>query len=459
MTVGTAARSGARATAVHRAEIGLVALSLLVAGLYLLRGAGFVLDDWYFLRNARFDGVLHTAGSTGGDRPLGAVVYMALFGAIGFHPGPILLVLGVGNGVAAALLCRVLRTWLAPGASAAIAALWLVLPLHTSLEAWMSTGGAVAAMVLMLAAVRLAARRDLAPSGRWAIALLLAASTLTYEAFVLLGLPAVLAIRWAQAGRPRPREVAALSAAPLGALWWAFAHRLDGRHAPGGIRNPVAVVDACFGSGIAPGVLGALTLSAALGGTILLVFRARQRGAGERWTLPVRLVAVGWAITLWGVVPYLTYFYSPYGAGDRLNVLSSFGAVLVWAGLVSSLPSRRLAMAAAAGLTLCGLAARVERTDRWAIAGRDAWRTAQAVVGEHPEPDRSILVGPTIEVDGIAAFTDGSNVDAAVQLAAGRPTVRAQLATDLGELRAADQELWIIFDQRPVARLDDRSAG
>jgi hypothetical protein len=454
MTVATAVRSRARATSARRAEAGLLALGLLVAALYLLRGAGFVLDDWYFLRNARFDGVLHTAGSTGGDRPLGAVVYMGLFGAIGTHPAPIVLLLGMGNGIAAVLLRRILATWVRPAASTAVAALWLLLPMHTSLEAWMSTGGAVVAMVLMLGAVRLSVRRNLTPVQLWGIALLLAASTLTYEAFVLLGLPAVLAVRWERTGRLRAREAAVVSALPLAALWWAYTHRLEGRHAPGGIRNPLAVVDACFGTGIAPGALAAATLVAALGGTILVSFQARERPAGERWTPPLRLLAVGWAVVLWGVVPYLTYFYSPYGAGDRLNVLSSFGAVLVWAGLVASVPHRALALVAASALVVSGLAARVERTDQWATAGRDGWRVAQAVVRTHPDPDRAILVGPTIQRDGIAAFTDSSNVDAAVQLAAGREGIRAQLAADLGELEAADPDLWIPFDQRPWSRLD-----
>src|SRR3546814_71987 len=132
----SAALEGMRPGAIDAA---LVALSLACAGIYLVKGVGFVLDDWYWLRNAALDGAWHAAGSTGGDRPVGALVYIALFGGIGMHPGVIVTVLALVNGATAVLLRRLFVRLFSPSVGLVAAGLWLVLPLRTSLEDRKST--------------------------------------------------------------------------------------------------------------------------------------------------------------------------------------------------------------------------------------------------------------------------------------------------------------------------------
>lgn len=54
----------------HRrlAYAGLAALPVLYSLAFLALGAGYVLDDWFFQRNARFDGFFAVAGEHGMQR-------------------------------------------------------------------------------------------------------------------------------------------------------------------------------------------------------------------------------------------------------------------------------------------------------------------------------------------------------------------------------------------------------
>src|SRR5829696_1017661 len=115
--------------------IGIVALAVSVATAYAIAGTNFVLDDWYTLRNAHFDGAWAAAGENQRvARPGAWLVYALIFGAIGRHPLPVLL-LQSGLSLASALLFFLLLRRLVPQALAGVAAcLWLLLPNHTSLE-------------------------------------------------------------------------------------------------------------------------------------------------------------------------------------------------------------------------------------------------------------------------------------------------------------------------------------
>src|SRR3546814_16361763 len=71
--------------------------------------------------------------------PVGALVYIALFGGIGMHPGVIVTVLALVNGATAVLLRRLFVRLFSPSVGLVAAGLWLVLPLRTSLEDRKST--------------------------------------------------------------------------------------------------------------------------------------------------------------------------------------------------------------------------------------------------------------------------------------------------------------------------------
>lgn len=442
----------------RRGDLVLLGVSITCAAVYLVKGANFTLDDWFFLRNAHFDGAWHAAGDTGGDRPLGGVVYVITFGLIGAHPGVIVLLLAVGNGLCAVLLRRILTGLGAGSVAHTVGVLWLALPLRTSLEIWMCTGSAVVASALTLTAVLLVVPRHVGPGRVATAAVLMAAGALSYESLCLLGVPVVMGLRIAHTRRLVWAELIPLTVAPGLAFAWAFTHRLDGRHAVGGLRNPIPVIDANFGRGIAPvTLLAAVTMIAALVGSVLVVRSTIGRPAGDRWSPTVALLTVGWAITGWGVVPYLTYFYSPYGAGDRLNVLSAFGAALVWAGLLSALP-RRTGIGLTLALLAIGTVTRWDRAQLWSEAGLDGQRIAAAVVAAHPHPDRPILVGPEpIVVDNIAAFIDHSNIEAAIELAYDDRSIEVYLALSREEFEASDPAQFIRFDMRELSDLDERT--
>ena len=78
-------------------------LSLLASLLYAVLGTGYVLDDWFTLRYAHFDGAWAAAGPDQHTaRPGAAVVYAVVFG-IGRHP---LAVLAIQAAIGAATPAR-----------------------------------------------------------------------------------------------------------------------------------------------------------------------------------------------------------------------------------------------------------------------------------------------------------------------------------------------------------------
>lgn len=418
-------------------------------------GAGFVLDDWYWLRNARLDGAAHTAGQIDGHRPVGVLVWVLLFGVIGPHPAPVFLLLAVANGVSAVLFHQVLQRFFPARVALIAAVLWVVLPLRTALEAWPSAAVAVAAQLFGLAALRLLSAERPGALAVMSAATMMGLGTLSYESVALVAVPAAVAVRWAVSRRIEPRVLGPVVVASCAALGWAVLH-IDPAHAGVGWHSPVPVLGANFGWGVAPTrALRANTLSVAVVGSLLLLWwwvREGRRGRPE-----VAALGVGSAVVLLGALPHLRYFYAPLGAGDRLNYLSAFGGALVWAALLASAWRRRAVFGVAALVGLLGMAGvtRMERSRLWTTAGRDGWRVARAVVAANPAPRRPILVGPVpIMVDNVGAFYDASNVRGAVQFAYGR-RVPVDLSYSYAQWESASEADVVRFDQRPLSELDD----
>ena len=111
-----------------RARGGRLVLSLLASLLYAVLGTGYVLDDWFTLRYARFDGAWAAAGPDQHTaRPGAAVVYAVVFG-IGQHPLIVLTIQAVIGAATAALLVVVFRSYFPPAVALGAALLWVVLP-------------------------------------------------------------------------------------------------------------------------------------------------------------------------------------------------------------------------------------------------------------------------------------------------------------------------------------------
>jgi hypothetical protein len=440
-------------------RLALAAIALLIAGWYLIEGIGFVLDDWFFVRNAVLDGAWHTDGSTGGDRPVGSLIRALTFGAFGERPAPVFIILAIGNAVSAICFHELVRRPLGERIAIVSSAAWLILPTRTSLEAWLSTAVAVGAQLMVLAALvlllppRLSRRRIVGAS------VLVLGAILSYESAALLAFIGTPLVRWGAVRRIERQVMVPITSAVGAGLLWAVTHWNPSRDAAGGFANPLQVLPANFGWGIAPdGVLSALPLIGVLLGLVFLVRRIALSRTCEQADAAV---GVGLVVLIAGVAPFVFYFYAPLGAGDRLNWISAFGAALMWGGLFELLWSvrRELALAAAAGVVALAMVERADRTELWTVAGRDGWRVSRAIADQFPDPDRSIVVGPEpIQVDNVAAFVDASNVSGAVQLAY-RDRIQVELSYTLDQWTQASSDDFIKFDQRPLSELDDLRSG
>jgi uncharacterized protein YciI len=418
----------------------LVGVAVLAATPYLVLGTGFVLDDWYTLRNAHFDGALRAAGSSQElARPGAALVYALTFGFVGEHP-VVWIVLGASVSAGCALLlARIVSRFAGRYLGVAVATVWLITPNHTSLEAWASALNIGVALLLALVCVdRLAAggRRHLVWAG-----LAAAAATLTYEAVAPVLAVAFVAIPWAARGRVDRRAVIAGLISIGATSGWIVANWHPDKHLAHQASDVSLLVPALLGWGIAPrGGIGSVALAVGLAGCLVAVvrlafpsFRA-QLGVGER------LVLAGTAVAVLGVVPFILYAYAPLGPGDRALVVSAVGGALIWVGIgeMAWRERRPLAIAGAVALLVVAAAGRWERAENWSKAGEDADRILHAMLAAAPSPPKLVVIGPTPDSrDNVSAFLDTSNIQSAVQLRYDDPTVLAGIAADVAALAAA----------------------
>lgn len=412
----------------------LAALALLVAVPYAVLGVGFVLDDWFALANAHFDGALAAAGHEQWlARPGQGLVYFLTFGLIGEHPLVFYAVQVVLSAVAAVLLYRLLHRLLEPTMALAVAALWVVIPNHGSLVRWPSAVGILVALILLLAAgLALTAPR---PSLRTDIgaALLLAASVLCYEATAPAGAAAALVLPYLAHRRWRWR-VAILGCFALGvAVAWMLIFFHPAKAAVHVTADLTQMVPAHFGWGIAPkpgpaavvGLLGLLGLVAVIVKASTIGGRARQ----VDW-----LVVAGLAIIVLGTLPFVRYYYAPLGAGDRANVVAGIGTALCWCGLARLAWRWWRPFAAAATLVVVAsmAAAGIEGDRAWHGAAELGRRVLAAVPAEAPEG--TLVVGPEpVQVRNVAPFLDRSNIEPAIQLRLDDPSVTARLSYSLDD--------------------------
>lgn len=435
----------------------VAALPFVFAGVYLALGTGFVLDDWYLLRNAEFDGAWAAAGHDPGQaRPGSIPVFALVFGAFGPHPLPGVIALAAitaGNGL---LLLRLLHSMVPTTVASVMALLWVVLPTHMSTEVWITCSIIGASQLLALAALNLGLIHDRGPwhlAGAWA---LVAAAVLTYEAtapFVAVGV--LLVPRLA---RGRIDWVYAIGSwvAALVAGVWIITHWFDGKTLQPWV-DPTRVLEANFGIGVMPSGLADLSpVTAILGVCLLALAVARTGSRSLEATREDWWVIAGAAVMLIGFIPFVRYFYALLGAGDRVNYLSSVGGAVVWGGGIAMLArrSRRASAGVLVILVGVGLAARWERTQLWAAAGRDADAIAEATVAQIPRPDGVIVLGPEPLIrDNVVAYFDWTNFAGSLALAYDVPRVQVQITHDEAQFRAADPAYRI--DVAEISELDD----
>ena len=450
----TAVVTQRRVVAGRAVRVMLVVVPCLVALTYLAGGVGYVLDDWWLLRNADVDGAWAAAGEHAYPRPGGWLLWAFQFGVLGVHPAWSIVLLTVINVAAAVQLHRVLLLVVPESIAHLTALLWVVLPAHTSLEIWHSCS-IVSASLALGATALLLGRSDDDSLGRLVVAGVLAMSAvMTYEAIVAVLFAAALVVPSLAARARQVRPTIALLAGTAVGGGWSLFNRPDVKAIADENSDLTQVVQANFGWGVLPeGMIADLVALAML---LFLVV-----AAASPWLESIRLdrrvaslAAACLALLVLGAAPFVRYPYAPLGAGDRANYLSAIGGALAWA-LVASLLWRWRAVAAVGIAVLLVVAANVryERTRLWSAAGEDAHRVYEAL-RRVEDPPRRIVLGPApVQYDNIAAFVDGSNARAVIQLAQRTDEVGGDLSYEPSQFETVPPRER--FDMRPYTRLDD----
>ncbi|MEO6989245.1 MAG: hypothetical protein ABI239_11420, partial [Aquihabitans sp.] len=294
--------------------IAIAALSLLMSARYLFGGVGYVLDDWFALGNAHFEGSWAAPGSGQWHaRPGGGAVYAFVFGFLGGKPLVafiLLAAIGAGNAVLFwKLASRFLPTTMATAAVVA----WVVFPNHTSLEVWLAATNIALAVLLTLAGLLLMLEPRRAC--RAAACALFVMAALNYQAVMpaIAGLTVLLP--WIERGRPDLRLIGAVGVSQGIAGGWIVAN-WDSDKGVQGVVDLSQIPAAHLGWGVVPaGPVGQVVLLTALAVLLIpvgrLIVRRGECGPVE-WTTVVGLVVIAL-----GVLPFARYFYAPIGAGDR----------------------------------------------------------------------------------------------------------------------------------------------
>ena len=421
-TAVVASRGEGRRRPPGTASVGaLVALTALTAVPLALRGPGYVLDDWFLLANARFDGWWRALpADLFRARPGSGIVYALTVGLVGRHP-LVAFVLQVALVAAAALLLQALAArFVGAPLATATALVWLWLPNHGSLLHWTTATPITVSLILLLAG--LWALDDERPV--WA-ALALGASVLSYEATApaaLLGLLVVPVLR----GRPwvRPALIGAAVLAPVGVWMLANVPAVKDE----GLRRTAdlgLVVPAHVGWGVLPdGPVATIGGALACVAVVLVVVDAVRRRTID---VEAAMVLAGITTIVVGTVPFVRYFYAPLGAGDRVNVVAGVGTALLWTGLGAWLVrrlARPVAVSLAAAVLLAMGVASWQGSMAWADAADDATRILD---GLPPlEPGDTVTVARPPVRRNVAALADRSNLVGAVQLEAGTREVDAR---------------------------------
>jgi hypothetical protein len=437
----------------------VVLVAIGVTAAYVVVGTDFVLDDWFTLRNAHFDGALGAAGDQQRvARPGAWLVYALVFGVIGHNPVAVVLLQGAIGVATAVLLVLTLRRFVPHRYAVVVGILWVVLPNHTSLEVWASATNISLSVLLLVAGCLVLSTDRLGSKQIVGAAVLFAASVLCYEATLPCAAVAVLVLPRLASGRMRWDAVAVNAFALAATAIWIVTHWHPAKSVAREMADLSQMLGAHLGWGIAPDgvvadvllVLGVIGVGTAF---VRLALPSLRSHAGvEEW-----MVLGGAVVVVLGTVPFAFYLYAPLGAGDRFNAVSALGGAIVWTGVLAMVwrANRALAGAGLAVLLVVGVVARAERVQLWHEAGHDAVAILDGVRETIPAPTDTIVIGPApIQQGNVAAFLDQSNINAAVQFTYDDETVRAGISFDQQEFDRVPPDRR--FDIRPVSELHAR---
>jgi hypothetical protein len=423
----------------------LAALSIGVSIPYAVLGPNLILDDWFTLWFRMRDGVLWTGGH---DqllaRPGAWLVLMVEYGFVGAHPLAIYALQAALSTVAAVLLFVVARRFVSPGRAFAIAAVWVLLPNHSTIDRWAAAMPALVSLVLLLWGLVLLERSIDRGGGIVPALAVFCASALCYEASLAPAGVALLAVPWLAGHKPTLRRLAATEA-PLAVTgvwmlansqhttgdfvgWFDFPRMLQA-HIAAGINRPEGLV-------VVVAIVGAVGTAIALARP--LAPSLRNLPAETTW-----LVVAGLVVIVVGTLAFVRYPIAPLNLGDRANVVASVGTALVWVGIGTIVWERRRAVGAAAAVVfaLVLLVGRVQRDVDYVDAGDDTVAILAALDRTHSDrPPGEVVVGPhAVFHHGIVGLI--GTIDQAVRADSGDPTRRARVAVDDEEFKEAPEAM------------------
>lgn len=375
---------------------GLVLARALV---YVALGPGFVSDDWSLAGAMHLDG--HQGHFILESRPGSYLVFTAVFGIGGVHPVVVFAVVTALYLAVVLLLHALLQRFLAPATALAVAAVWVLLPTHTTIATWGSTTNSLVGMALALAGLLLLAH------GRWIpAAVVMAASVLCYELstpILLLG-ALLLPASWQRVPAPRPVGTGprlGVFAVVAATAVWSATHSVYDQTFSLLVPDPVVYASAHFGSGLfasasVPAVLrfGMLALILAVLAAAVVAWlrgdRARESGPG--------LVVVGLALLAAGAWIAFVLPIGSHGVVDRLYAVSTIGSAVALVGGYRYLRTIRapLASGAAVALVAVCLVGQFVALRSWSDAGADAVALMRYLERHYPDAaQQRFVVGPT----------------------------------------------------------------
>jgi hypothetical protein len=442
-------RAGSRDRRDAHLALALSLFQLLVGLPYLLSGPGYILDDWFTLYWRWTRGVLGAAGPGQlRSRPGAWLTYLVEFGLVGRHPLVPALLLLVVAAATAALLYLVARRFVDRRAAAAITAIWIVLPDHSSLTRWASTLNIGLALLLVLAgALCLDGRLG---RGDAAGTALLVAGALCYEAVLPLAAILTVVVPARRTGAWQPGR-SALRLVPLvltgGWMLSGTAHS----SAEQGWFSFGLLYPAHFGWGLVPGAAGRIlgvaalaAMAAALAPWLVSGLARYRRPAGV-------LVGAGLALVVAGALPFARDPIAPLGLGDRANVVGALGAAVAWAGICQLLVRRRVLLVATVAMLFIAWGSSDLRSDAdFTAAGGDAAQILRAV-GQTAagRPAGTVVIGPAPRWHHGVVGLIGEEQEA-VRVANHDGSLSARVATGPADFEAADPRLRL--DLRAVPR-------
>lgn len=406
----------------------LVAASAAAYLPYAWRRPGWVMDDFWTLRNAALSGSWAAAGHDQQKaRPGAGVVYAVVFGWMRDRYWLALVGLFVLGALSAVLLARLLREFVSPALAWAASALWVWLPNHTSTEVWASTANIALSRTCVLGGFCLLVSAR--PRRALAIAMLVV-GVLCYEASLPIAAAGAVALPWLKVRRIDWRATFGAAAALGVAFLWMMLNFHPAKHPVRGFADVSVALPAHFGWGtLGSGPVASLVMLATLAGVLLVAARqllaryACHRHPGDG------LVLGGAMLLVLGVLPFVKFAYEPIGAGDRLNYLTSIGGSLIWIGLLAMLARHRMVLVGLVALLVAGTSVtRLDHTRNWSDARAEAVEVMRVATLRFPAPEGPILVGPKPAIyDNTAAFANRSHVEAALQLAYGDAALQATI--------------------------------